>query len=441
MSLPRFFILPVALLAATAGYIALNPGAGPVAQVAGVPTPTEAHARLVAPTATPAPADELPDGLSGKLTYRTGRDEVTVQLPEAGELDRRPVQFGPHALTSADGMWTADRDCATPAGGARSCSLVLTATDGRVRNLQLDIDLQWSRAVQWSPAGHQLAMLVSGEHGSRLAILNEPYAGSGAASSQRGIGLESANVSAFAWTNDIMRADGHEVGGIIAARGDGDGYALVQIDADSGEERVLATLRELPNFFYPSPDHSMVAFTGSSVDGWHLFLYDNRHRDEVRDLGPMGSDGPDGKPVVQSTPDVKIPMYIAWSPDGKTLAFGGGLEPPYVMTIIDIASGDMHRTQFPDGYPGEIAWSPDGTRLAVSTYNIPRTHHESWVVDPATGVARDVLSGCVIVWSPDSRFLAIHGEKEPGIAIADVETLQHAQLTHTAGDTPLRWER
>jgi hypothetical protein len=63
------------------------------------------------------------------------------------------------------------------------------------------------------------------------------------------------------------------------------------------------------------------------------------------------------------------------------------------------------------------------------------------VVDPATGVARDVLSGCVIVWSPDSRFLAIHGEREPGIAIADVETLQHAQLTHTPGDTPLRWER
>jgi hypothetical protein len=52
-----------------------------------------------------------------------------------------------------------------------------------------------------------------------------------------------------------------------------------------------------------------------------------------------------------------------------------------------------------------------------------------------------VLSGCVIVWSPDSRFLAIHGEREPGIAIADVETLQHAQLTHTPGDTPLRWER
>jgi Tol biopolymer transport system component len=245
------------------------------------------------------------------------------------------------------------------------------------------------------------------------------------------VDLARMNISAFTWTGDGTA--------IIAARGDGNGYALVEIDATSGKERVLAKLDQLPNYLYPSPDHSNVAFTDDSADGWHLFLFDSRAPGEIRDLGPMGSDGPDGKPIAQSVPDVKTPMYIAWSPDGRKLAFGGGLDPPYVMTLVDITSGDVRKTEFSDGYPGEIKWSPDGTLIAVSTYNIPRTHHESYVVDPATGAARDVMSGCVIVWSPDSRFLAVHGEKEPGVAIADVDTLERVQLTHAAADMPVEW--
>ena len=96
------------------------------------------------------------------------------------------------------------------------------------------------------------------------------------------------------------------------------------------------------------------------------------------------------------------------------------------------------RTEFPFGYPGEIKWSPDGTKLAVSTYDVERTRHESYVVDPATGVATHLLSGCVIVWSHDSRFLAVHGEPDPGISIVDVMTgeqgkVSRGQQRHSVG--------
>jgi Tol biopolymer transport system component len=293
--------------------------------------------------------------------------------------------------------------------------------------MTMDIDLQYSRSVQWSPSGHRLAILKQGDASSGVAILNDPDPASGEPTD-----VGTSGISAFTWASDSTA--------VIAAHGSDFGPALFRIDANSGTEEMLAKLPELPNFLYPSPDHSMVAFTGNSNDGWHLYLFDTRQTGVLRDLGAMGSDGPDGQPVPQGAPDVKTPMYVAWSPDGSQLAFGGGMDPPYVMHIIDIASGAVRVTEFADGYPGEIKWSPDGALLAVSTYNIPRTHHESYVVDPATGLARDVLSGCVIVWSPDSRFLAIHGEVVPGVAIADVHTLAHAQLTHTIGDTPLRWD-
>lgn len=433
MMVPRFFILPAAMLAATAVYIAFGPsGAG--GQPAAVPTSTAEPAF----DATPAPAttkgSPTPASPAGRLTYRTGREQVTVQLPAGDEVARGPSSIvAAHILTSADGEWKATSECVNAADGTRACTLVLTSTDGRTRRMQLDIDLQWSRSVQWSPSGHRLAILTSGVQGGGIVILNDPDpAAEDSLVIEASDGSPAFQAEAISWASDG--------GSLLAAGNRGGVYGLYLIDASGGEPELLARLPELPNYLYPSPDGSMDAFTGNSADGWHLFLFDERDPSRVRDLGAMGSDGPDGQAVVQSTPDVKTPMYVAWSPDGKTLAFGGGLEPPYVMTIIDIASGDVRTTQFADGYPGEIKWSPDGTLLAVSSYNIPRTHHESYVVDPATGIARDVLSGCVIVWSPDSRYLAIHGEREPGVAIAGVATLQHVQLTHTVGDTPLVWE-
>lgn len=430
---PRFFILPAAMLAATAGYIAFGPS-GAVGQPATTPTATADLAAAATPPATSTSSGGILESLGGKLTYRTGREQVTVQFPAGEEIAREPSSAAAkQMLTSTDGVWTATSECVNATDGTRNCTFVLASADGRTRSMQLDIDLQWSRSVQWSPVGHRLAILMAGVEGGRIAILNDPNPAAGDPQlTQASSAGAAAQIQAFAWASDDRS--------LIAAASSGAVYGLYRIEAEGGGSELLAPLPELPTFLYPSPDGSMDAFTSNRSDGWHLFLWDERDPSGVRDLGPMGSDGPDGKPVVQSTPDVKTPMYVAWSPDGKTLAFGGGQEPPYLMTIIDIASGDVRTTQFADGYPGEIKWSPDGKLLAVSSYNLPRTHHESYVVDPATGIARDVLSGCVIVWSPDSRYLAIHGEREPGVAIADVATLEHVQLTHTVGDTPLRWE-
>jgi Tol biopolymer transport system component len=206
----------------------------------------------------------------------------------------------------------------------------------------------------------------------------------------------------------------------------------------TGSIAPIADSPTLVQAMYPSPDGHTVAFTQNDAEGWRLWTVDANTGD-LRDLGNMGSDPAGTRPPTEIAPEQKTSMYIAWSPDGSRLAFGGGYEPPYTMKTIDLTTGTVAHSEFPHGYPGEIEWSPDGTRLAVSTYDPARTRHESYVVDPATGGATHLLSGCIIVWSHASRFLAVHGDPNPGISIVDVETGVQGKLTHERNDTPWSW--
>lgn len=429
----RLLLIPIALLACAGGYALVVPShrsAGQAPAPAGSAESTASPTVSVSPTATDTPSAAapaaavvpgLPPGLSGKLTYQTEREQVTVALPSGAAIAHGPIGAIDTSQASEDGLWSATADCRS------LCRTTLKDADGNERAL----DDPYIAALRWSPQGHQLALAIGPSDGgypatNRLALVEDPAAPLPRRiyETRRGLGHP------FEWLSS---------GDLLIADNSANDARLMRVTT-SGEATLLATVPSTVWYLYASPDGRTVAFTQNSPRGWQLWTVDGA-TGEVRNAGNMGSD-PAGIAPPQENPPLqeKGPMYIAWSPDGSKVAFGGGYQPPYIMTIADITSGAKHRTEFPDGYPGEIKWSPDGKKLAVSSYNLPRTHHESFVVDPATGIARDVLSGCVIIWSPDSQFLAIHGEREPGVAIADVDTLQHAQLTHTPGDTPLSWK-
>lgn len=406
----RAFIIPAALLAATAAYIAISPASPSVGEV-GDETPEAAA------TPTAAPDDRLPDGVSGLLSYSSKGQYVTVRFPnmpdapDAVELSR--VSDGPEKgdVWSADGAWRLH-------GGFdqyQTYAYTMVAEDGRA------VTPPQGEGYAWAPGGHRYAVkLYSGTEQS--IIVGDP---------ETGVVQEVASQSGifgFAWD-----ANGEA---IIAATADERGWNLTSFALD-GTRSTLVELQALPGYLYRPPAGDRYAFTASGDNGWRMMLYEGA-AGTVRDLGPMGSDGPDGQPVTVP-PDQKGPLYIAWSPDGSKLAFGGGIEPPYLMRIVDVGSGMVQTTEFAEGYPGEIFWTNDGARIGVSTYDKERKRHEVYVVDPATGVARHVTSGCIILWSPDGRFIAVHGAGEPGIAIADVETLESGRLTYDRRDFPIRW--
>ena len=401
-------ILPVTMFAVAVMYIVANPSGRTVGQAPVTPTATERPAA----TATASPA-QLPDGLSGKLTYRsTGGELVTLSLPENEVIAREPYEIGDVRIPSADGLWRLHQSCNDTA-----CTLSLFGQeDGRS-----SIELTALIDVQWSPEGHTLAFAgsMSDRPGQdRLYAVDDPA---------RPIPrvVSESQVRAFTWLGD---------GRLLFVTTDGEMSRMSR----EGEVESLAHVAP-PMYLHPSPDGRTVAFTQNDAGGWRLWTIDG-YDGTLRDLGNMGSDPAGTAPPVEVAPEQKGPMYIGWSPDGSYLAFGGGFEPPYIMTTVNLATGASVRTEFPHGYPGEIKWSPDGARLAVSTYDVDRTRHESYVVDPNTGEATHLLSGCVIIWSHDGRFLAVHGEPDPGISVVDVATGEQAKISHERNDVPLSWD-
>ena len=446
MNLRYAILAPALLTTAMATYIMAAPSPGPLSEATAQPpavatqpsSPTASGTPSTGPppTSTPTPdvPNTLPAGLTGQLTYRTGLEFVTVGFPDAAVLSRVPVPVSKPGEVSADGQWRAQTGCDAPGpSGAATCHLELTAVDGRSRTLDVNAE------PRWAPTGHALALRVIRDGASTLAVIDDPASDAPRSLVPDALCRADAPcpvlaVGGFAWASDgksLIVAVGDELSD------EAQGGVIARIGLDGSRYSVLALTSGVPPYLYASPHGDRYAYTALHPLGWQLYVLD-ASAGTVVFSDEMGSDGPNATPV-SVPPDVKGPMYIAWSPDGSKLAFGEGFEPPYAMKIVDVMSGVVRRTEFPDGYPGEIKWSPDSTRLAVSTYNIGRTHHESYVVDPETGVARDVLSGCVIVWSPDGRFLAIHGERDPGVIIADVATLQHSQLTDVAGDAPIAW--
>ncbi|MEX2247399.1 MAG: hypothetical protein WEC75_12020 [Dehalococcoidia bacterium] len=424
MPIPRFFILPVVLLGLTALYVAANPSG---AHVEGTPTATAT--RTLLPTATPtatvtpyAPSD-LPDGLSGRLTYRTGRELVTVEFADDAATERSretPLSSQP-GMISADGAWSFNAICADQCG-----AIEFVAAAGERHTARLDGGYMDAR---WSPDGHTLALLTQSPGGelprSLIIVVEDPAAPAPRVVIDSLMGL----YTAIAWSGDQ-----------IVAAIEGDTATQLQLISLNGSIRPVGDVTSRISYFHPAPDGRTFAFTQTSMQGWRLMSVDV-WAEQVRDHGNMGSDPAGVAPPISTPPDGgKGPMYIAWSPDSSKLAFGGGFEPPYTMNTVNLLTGSVARSEFAEGYPGEIEWTRDSDRIAVSTYDVERTHHETYVVDPDTGAARFLVSGCVLEWSPDGRFLAVHEEGDPGIVIVDVDAGARGKLTHVSSDVPVVWE-
>ena len=94
---------------------------------------------------------------------------------------------------------------------------------------------------------------------------------------------------------------------------------------------------------------------------------------------------------------------VAWSPDGRRLAFAGELATG--LRLVEPESGDVTKLEAA-GLPSsisDVAWAPDGKRLAAAT------RQGLFIVPSAGGRARRVGAARPVrdvVWSPNGGRLA-----------------------------------
>jgi len=182
---------------------------------------------------------------------------------------------------------------------------------------------------------------------------------------------------------------------------------------DGSNRRQLTHNHAADNHPVWSPDGAQIAFVSD--------------RDGNRALYIMNSDGSKQRRIARTG---TVADHV-WSPDGKKIAFlqGAGFE--FVLTVLDLATGDDR--QLVTGIVDFPVWSPDSQMIAFvrAEEHFLQDECEIHVIQVDTGneIMPAVRSACErVAWSPNGLYLAFVGpqtdRKDNVLSVLNLQTLE-----------------
>ena len=119
----------------------------------------------------------------------------------------------------------------------------------------------------------------------------------------------------------------------------------------------------------------------------------------------------EGQPAQLVTDDPYIELTPAWSPNGDCLAYISDRGGQFAIWICDFLKNENRRLNTVDGAPAGIAWSPDGKSIAYSVSFGPRLG-QVLLSDARTGHTKKVgprLNSSISspTWSPDGKTIGV----------------------------------
>jgi WD40 repeat protein len=326
------------------------------------------------------------------------------QTSQAFQAERRTSYFQrigrAHAEWQAGNLYRADRllaECPEELRGwewrylYRLCHAQRQTYRGHARQMSWPIT-----AVAFSPDGRRVASLDRGG----LVKVWDPDTGADMST----VALDGDNIDVAAFSPDLTRlawvSRYHKIEGVSK---------IIKLwDLTTGKQ--VWALEGHPTEFITavafSPDGKRLASACSDAPHWTVLeqvkVWDLDTGKELRTLG-----GRAGSRSVRC---------LAFSPDGRRLATGGGygIEDP-AARVWDAQTGKEEKVLAVDRHVTDVAFSPDGKHLAASCGGLVR------VWSAATGKEVRILAGAGprIAFSPDSRRIASNGPG-PGITLWDV---------------------
>jgi hypothetical protein len=167
--------------------------------------------------------------------------------------------------------------------------------------------------------------------------------------------------SSYCGTGGSFSPDGARV--IYAAPSEDNGRSSIYVvDAQGGSPRVLLSGDHRCCLSNGKSSGSWLSNPTYSPDGTQIAYFDHL-LDSGSQLRVMNADGTGVRVLLEGT---GYHMYnLAWSPDGKQIAFGGGYQGSAGVFVVD-AYGSGPALVIRGG--ADPYWSPDGTRIA---YRVP----------------------------------------------------------------------